>query len=126
MYAHEVVGVWEKKQTESTFGGDFDLDFSKSTKSFDESKLYEEDGEDEFNIKIMDKGLPIGSQLTILDSDGLKYTVTVTSVGLSKISTAADNANHHHSGLSDMSCNCSFFVHNRMLCTHMFAVLNKY
>ena len=125
MYAHEVVGVWEKKQSESKFGGDFDLDYSKTTKSFDETERILEDGDDELCNKINDKGLPIGSQITVLDSDRLKYTVTVTSVGLSKLTTGNEETNHH-SGLSDLACNCSFFVHNRMLCTHMFAVLNKY
>ena len=52
MYAHEVVGVWEKKTTESKFGGNFDLDFSKSTKTFDEAKSWEDREDDDFDNKI--------------------------------------------------------------------------
>lgn len=61
------------------------------------------------------QGLPIG-QLTVLDSDDMKYTVTVTRVGRSSVE---HGVNGHPDSLTSSS-------NYRLHCVHMFGVFNVY
>lgn len=74
------------------------------------------------------QGLPVG-QLTVVDSDHVKYQVTVTKVARASVEHGTDGASGKVAGtdansIVDITCNCRFFVHYRMHCVHMFAVFN--
>ena len=122
MFAHEVVSISEAGACQKK-GNIQDLDDDTMMGSG-------QSGPDELS-KPLKQGLPIG-QLTVLDSDEMKYTVTVTRVGRSSIEHGVNGhlepttSNNNPNTLVSLTCNCRFFVHYRLHCVHMFAVFNAY
>jgi hypothetical protein len=57
----------------------------------------------------------------VFDSDGKSYVVTVT-----RVSDPQLRATNEQIVPTEVVCTCRFYVTNRMMCSHTFAVLNNY
>lgn len=119
MFAHEVRAVYD---TPSNASKNSLVEMDSSTPGFNE--LTSVTTNDEFSRKIR-KGLPVG-QMTVIDTDDVKYVVTITKKSRSSIEhgTLAPSG-QNATGMVKLTCTCPFFVHNQLHCVHMFAVFNS-